>query len=325
MVFVFTSDDAGYAEMKARERIRKDHPDLDRSLDFARFDGTQDALTSVVEEALSLSFTGNRKQILLVNPTFLDEKKKRGGQSDKDIQSFIGYLNSPNPDTDLYVCREGALGRTPAGKALKAAADATDCPFPTGEDLVLFTMRLISDSGATCDRSTAQMIAERAGTGWWTLKNAVERLCLFTDRIRPSDVDQLVPRKLEDRIYTITENLLSGRPSEAVKSYRDLRRTRDALSILPFLFSDFRVDAQVNYLAGKRMSDSAIGEELGIKPYRARMVRQKTAGRLSYKICIKVLADLGRMEKNIKFDLDDPDIRIEEFLLNFSRRYIRRR
>ena len=326
MIVVYTSDDAGYAERKCRQRIAKDHPDLDREMDFVRFDAAQDPLTNIVSEAYSCTFTGETKVVLVANPNFLDERVKRSKtQTEKDLAAFEEYLKSPNPGTDLYLAVEGSLGRGSLAKLLKSKAEVTDAPLPKGEELALGAMKIAASLGSTIERAAANMVVERTGESWWTFYNAMEKLCLYTDHITAKTVDALIPRRLEDRIFMITEPLLNGRATEAITTYRDLRRNIEAIPILNYLFSEFRTDAQVLYLAERGLSDAEIGSSLSLNPYRAKMIRQKMRGRLSWRTCVRILDDLAQLEVDVKFELDDPDIRLETFLLTFRQRYVGRR
>lgn len=341
MVFVFSSDDPGFAEYQARQAILKDHPGLDLSISFSRFDGSQDSLSAILNSLESMSFFGGTRVVLVVNPLFLaDDKtrktgvrksaKKKAGQKDPDNgltreqKMFIQYLSSADSFSDLYICTDQKIGSGPLAQALKSSAQFKEYLLPQGEEATLLAMQLVSAAGSTIEREAATEVVARAGDSWWNLKNSIDKLSLYSDRIKLADVEALIPRKPEDRIYTITGFLLAGRGLEAVKSYRDLRRNRDPLSILPFLFSEFRLDAMTLYLNGRRLDYAAIASELKINSYRAKMILRNIRGRLTYARCIRILADLGRMERNIKFNLDDADIQIESFLLNFPRRYLGR-
>lgn len=319
MIIVFTSDDSGYCERVARRRIQKDHPDLDYSMDFVRLDLGVDSLTQLVSEAQTGTFTGEKKVILVVNPIFLKEEGRKKKSQDREVESFVSYLENPSSDTDIYICAGKTLGKTGCAKVLREKARLEDRPMPTGIERVQLANRIILDMGSTIQRDALNELVERAGDSYWSLRNACERLSLYSKDIDMEAVETLVPRKPEDRIYELTNLLLRGDASGAVGVYRDIRRNDPPINVLYFLFSDFRMDACVQYLFSSGMTEDQVADTMGIKPYRARMIRQKLGRKLSYEACLEILAQLADMEKSIKFDLDDPDIRIEEFLLSFGK------
>lgn len=323
MIKVLVSDDSGYCEAVAREQIRRKFPTLDYGSDLYRIDGYQDSLANLAQEASTPSFSGEGKVFLLTDCYYLtDGKGQKDFQTPVDIQAFAAYLKHPDPVNSLFICLVGKLGKSPLAKALKASgADFEDHPLPRGEQLAMEGMKIAAELGKNIDQTSAMEVVFRVGGDFRVFRNTIEKLCLYTDAIRLPDVEALVPRPLADNVFAIADALMSDEPLKALRSYRDLRRGGlDPIGFLPVLFSQFRFMAQVSYLAGHGLGSNRIASELNCRPGRVYMNLKKLKGR-TFTGLVAILADLGRMEKDIKFNLDDPDTSLENWFVSFAHRY----
>lgn len=302
--------------------IRKKAPDLDRELDFKRYDLSQDRLEAIVSEMSAPSFTGGAKVAIVKNVSFILVNNSKNIQTKRDMEAFDSFLSSPDPVNLVYLVMPLKTGNSNLAKKIKTHSIYVECPRPVGDELVMRIMAMASKAGSGIDRNTAAQIAQRAGDDWCLLRNTVAKLSVYTDKIDMAAVEALVPRKPEDRIFAITDAMFSGRTITALKAYRDMRKQgTDPLGCLAFFFSNFRFLAETLYLRRMRYSNDMAARRMEVSPYRVNAVLRQ-AGRMSSQTCVKILCELHDIEKGIKYDLDDGDNRIESFILNFSRNYL---
>lgn len=70
MIKVFQCEDEGYGRIFVNDAIKKDYPNLDRDMDYFHIDANLDSLQTLVDEALTMSFSGEDKVILLTGCDF---------------------------------------------------------------------------------------------------------------------------------------------------------------------------------------------------------------------------------------------------------------
>lgn len=323
MIKVFSCPDEGFCEYKTRKAIEKDNPSLDE-MNFSRYDCYQNSLSDIVSDCLSLTFTGDTKVVLMTNCYFVSEASPQGDdyQTSDDFKAFLKYLEKPNPSTNLYLILTGKAGKSPIAKALKKVGEFTDIPALNLDNLALEGKALARANRCEMDLDAAKEVASRVSLNWNAYLNSVNKLCLYTGKITMNEVDLLVKKKPEDNVFSISNALLSGNGVLAVSKYRDLRKGGlNGLAFLGILYAQFSFMAQVAFLVGKGYNDNAIASKLGCSSGRVYM-NKKNLVRIQYRSLIAMLADLGCLEKNVKFDLDDIDMRLELFFLQFKEHYL---
>lgn len=322
MIKVFVSDDDGYALAAAEAAIKTDYPKLDRSLDFQRFDAFQDSLSQLCADSAAYSFSGSTKVFLLTDCLFFTDQRKVANtyQTEADLKALLAYLKSPSPDSSWYVVLPLKAGRNPFGKALKAVGTFLDVPVPKGIDLALLGIRMANRQGVTWDKDAALALVDRTENDYRSFVNEIQKVSLSGKHVTLADVTALVPRRLEDNVFAICDDLIGHRPLKAIQGYRDLRHNGlDPIGFLPVLMAQFRFIALVSAQIGLGKSDAEISDALSCSMGRVYHTREKATA-IPFPKAIRILAELGRLETNVKFNLDDADNAMELFFMKFQPR-----
>lgn len=322
MIKVFQSEDEGFGRIYVNQAIEKDHPKLDKSMDYFHFDANFDSLANLVDEAMMPSFSGEGKVLLLTGCDFLSKLKRKGGPTKDDIDGFTAYLKNPEPSSSLYILVVGKVLRGECLNALKKTATFFDVSAPSEGDFVSSGQRIAKEQKKTIDKDACLLIKKRVGNDFRTYVNTVRMLLEYTKDVREEDVKTLVKEPLDTNVFGLTDHLLHNETKKALALYRDLIQGGNLpLSLLPLLMSQFRFLFEVSYLKAKKMNQYAIASALGVKPGRVGYSFDKIQ-RIPPSAFIQMMADLSSMEKEIKFDLDDADNRMELYILGFGK-YLR--
>jgi DNA polymerase III delta subunit len=284
-----------------------------------------------VAAAAASSFFGTKKCVLVTDCYFLSsdmDKAPASFDKQQDYQALINYLEHPNPDTDLYLLTQGKLAASgkekPFMEAVRKYAEISDessSPM-SEEELAQWGLRYVGEKKADIDHASLIELVERSSNDYLLLKNNLDKLLCYTDKIRASDLDDLVAPKIENSVFKVVNCLFRNAMREAVKDYRDLRQQGiQMITLLSIFASQFRFLYQVAHLVSIRMNDIDMYKELGCSPTKIKYAR-KDVGLLPASAILAMMAELGEIEYHVKFDLDDGDVLMELFLVNFRRNYL---
>lgn len=348
MIKVFYGPDSGYTLHCVEKMLKKDLKKEEYE-SIIRFDGYKDLTYSVVEDCSSISLFGEKKIVLFTNCYFLSSSSNRKSPftdaQQGDYKAFKEYLSSPNCDSDLYLLVDGSLKKS--GDLYNALQEGSEvyleeCRLPTDEEYLLFVNKMAKEENKTIDSDAAKMLLERSRTisspsgfgmkqvDYLTFLNSAKKLFTYTSHVRSEDVKELVYRPLDDNVFDIVKKLLNKDTIGALSAYSDLRKSGiEVLGILPAFASKFKDCALTKYLIEMSYDNNTIADILGkiqgktIKPGSI-FYRKKELQGISFSTFLTILSDLSKLEKDVKFYLDDADTRMELFLSLFSEKYLKR-
>jgi DNA polymerase-3 subunit delta len=333
MITVYFGPDSGLLSVTAESDLEKTLSENELRA-VVKYDGYKDPVADFVSDASSLSLFGEKKVLLFADAYFLTDstRKEKGGikESDQDYDGLLSYLKDPDPNTDLLFLVPGNLNAKNAiVKALKdAGASFYDCENPSLEDYVALALKSAKKEKKAIDRDAAVLLYQFTEGDYLLFVHSLDKLLTYTDHVMAADVRTLVYQPLETNVFEIVSDLLERKESRSILIYRDLRKAgNDPLAILPVLVSQFRFMALAKYLIEKGESDDEIARELSgkgttVNPKRLYYTRKDTKY-LTFKVLLRILAELFDIEEGIKKKSDSGDERIELFLALFGKKYLR--
>lgn len=328
MIYFFYGPDSTLLSQKVKTEVRG-KVDISDQLQFIKFNSFQDTVQDVVMESLSTSFLGEPKVVVLENCYFLSNSKEKVPPLDKqqDFKSLIDYINFPNPDTNLYLLMVGKPNKkSEIVSLLEKKAIVVEVNNLTDEEFVETANALAKEYNGDIDRESVTEIVKRSGRDYTMFVNNVRKLFTYTNQIRIMDVQQLVNNPLSDDVFSLFESLINNdRPTQAIRITRNLfKMGYDTYKLLPVLASQFSFLAEVAYLDSRGSREKEIADSLRCHPYRVKCSRRNLKY-LDFNIIIEIMADLSELERNLKYNLDDPQTALELFICNFRRNYLMRK
>ena len=324
MINVYFGDDAGLTSAQ----MGKDAGKLSRQFgaEIIKYDAFQHPVLDVVSECQTLSLTGERKIVCFENCYFLSSKQIKGSIPDKqqDFDSLEDYVKYPNDLCDLYMSVPGPLNQTNAiVKLLKGSGvKMVNCTQLTESDYVDMAIRKAGEEGKKITRDACKELLKLTGNDYLMYRNSLDLLLTYTDNVTIDDVDKMIHHPLEDDVFLIVTSFVRGDRSKAIRVYRDLREGgREPLTLIAVFANQFRFMAMVRYLIEQGEDNDSIARELSrgsvkVNPNRIYYTRKDTKN-IPYSSFLRILAELGRIEEEVKLRGDDADDRIELFLAEF--------
>lgn len=347
MIKIFFGPDSGYTLHSVEKKLKKSLSKEEYE-EIIRFDGYKDLTQSVVEDASSISLFGDKKNILFTNCYFLSSQTNRKSPftdaQQGDYKALIEYFSAPSADTDFYLVVDGNLKKSgPLYETLQDSAEVflEECSLPSDDDYQMLASKMAKDDGKEIDSDAIKILISRCRTtpsssgfgmksvDYLTFVNSMDKLLTYTKHITSESVKELIYRPLEDNVFEIISKLMNKDTQGALYTYQDLRKNGiDVLGMLPAFASKFRDYAFVKYLIEMSYDNNQIADILGkiqnkkIKPGSI-YYRKKELANISFKAFLLILSDLSELEKDIKYHMDDSDIRMELFLSLFVEKYLK--
>ena len=322
---VLTGDDMGQFELlKSRflEKVDFDSADLN----YTYFDMKEASYSDVELDLVSLPFFADEKVVILDGFLDLTTSKKRY-LSDQELQSFEDYLASPSDMTRLVIFAPGKLdSKRRLVKILKRDGHLLEAVELKEKDLRAYFSKEIQKLGLDLAPSVFDQILVKSGFQFAEISKNLAFLKDYKSdgQIDSADIDEALPKTLQDNIFDLTQLTLSGQLDAARSLVRDLTlQGEDEVKLLAIMLSQFRTYTQVRILADSGRVETQIVSDLAaylgrkVNPYQVKFAlrdsRRLTLPQLKQAMLYLIEADF-----QIKSGVYDKDYLLDLALLKLA-------
>lgn len=326
-VYVLYGDEPWLMDEFVRQAVERLVPKGVRDLNVDRVDLAEVPLDELLDQAETLPFMAEYRILVGKNALFLTGTN-RGGKVEHDVERLEAYVGKPAGHAVVFLLVPGKLDeRRKIVKQLKKQAAVIPCQTLDKEALSRWLVRQAQGRGLALTAELIDLLMERAGQQMTRLEQEIEKLALYAGKRKPTreEVERLVPRTLEEDIFTMVNGLLEGHPERAFRTYYGLLdKKEEPLKMLGLLAYQFRLLLQVHYYLQRGYSDAQIAKTLGLHPYpvkrACRLVQQK--GDELASAASDLLQQLARLDRAMKTGQTQEErvADLELFLLVASRR-----
>lgn len=243
---------------------------LNNSYDLIKIDCLEDSIITLLQELKTTPFLTDYRVVELKNPKFLTKE-----DVDKRLlDEFLNYLKNPL-QTTIFIMVISPIEFTKLNKEkvfehLKKCCDILDLV----EDISNIDS-IIDDNfkGYSVDSEAKRELMLRTEGDYLRINAEIEKLKIYkypqTD-IKYSDVDILVSRDLEDKVFLLTQAIIKKSKMEALNLYNDFKKSgiTEAM-ILSSIINKFQELYQVKLMMSNKYSKEMIAEEFHVKQGRA--------------------------------------------------------
>lgn len=313
------------ATIKSRiNKILKSSLDVVDEMNFVKYNGQNSLVQEFVDDANYLPLGYDKKVIVVENCYFLlSPKPKNKIESDQDYETLKNYIKASNPDCELIltVVSSQLDSKNEIFQLIKEHGNIVQIVDPGVEEWKEYVKKYCKENlGMKIDNDALEELTNRTSGDVALLQNNAKKLALYKEHIRYEDVVLMVARPLEDNSFLIFNYLTQGKNGDALALFRDLKSNNvQPVVLIKQVSNQFRLLNQISYLAKKGYSDEEIGQELNIKPIRAKIMK-KSLSTVSEKCIYRTLDELFNLDYQIKSGQVDHYYAFELFLINFKRR-----
>lgn len=224
-------------------------------------------------------------------------------------------------DTVKLVLIEPTLDkRTSTYKALKAAVEIKEFPAWTDRDATqagAWVVHYAKDQGVDVPRAAAAHLVARIGVDQWQLSQAIAILQLAeTDGpVTTTLINELIVPSLEENVFQLLEDALSGRAEDIPEVINSLKLTEDPHRLMALISS------QIVSLAAVVLApdDADPAKDFGVHPFVVSKLRR-------YRSSLGIAGALGMVKVTAQADADlksskaEPWVLVERLLMKLAYR-----
>nr|WP_295349272.1 DNA polymerase III subunit delta [uncultured Streptococcus sp.] len=318
-ILVLTGEDVGQFEWLKKDILQKIAYDPS-DLNYSYFDMKETSYAVVELDLVSLPFFADEKIVILDHLLDLTTAKKRV-LTDEDLKQFESYLEMPSESTKLVIFAEGKLdSKRRLVKLLKREAQIVEAATPKDQDLKRYFASQAQELGLKFVGDALDQLLLKSGYDFGELQKNLALLQAYKEdgQITLEDVEEAVPKTLQDNIFDLTQMILKRQIDQASNLVKDLRlQGEDEIKLIAIMLGQFRLFIQVKILSEEGQPESQIVTSLSdlsgrkINPYQVKFALRDSR-RLSLPFLKQAMITLietdyaiksGKYDKDYLFDL----------------------
>lgn len=318
-ILVLTGEDVGQFEWLKKDILQKIAYDPS-DLNYSYFDMKEASYAEVELDLVSLPFFADEKIVILDHLLDLTTAKKRV-LTDEDLKQFESYLEMPSESTKLVIFAEGKLdSKRRLVKLLKREAQIVEAATPKDQDLKRYFASQAQELGLKFVGDALDQLLLKSGYDFGELQKNLALLQAYKEdgQITLEDVEEAVPKTLQDNIFDLTQMILKRQIDQASNLVKDLRlQGEDEIKLIAIMLGQFRLFIQVKILSEEGQPESQIVTSLSdlsgrkINPYQVKFALRDSR-RLSLPFLKQAMITLietdyaiksGKYDKDYLFDL----------------------
>lgn len=318
-ILVLTGEDVGQFEWLKKDILQKIAYDPS-DLNYSYFDMKETSYAVVELDLVSLPFFADEKIVILDHLLDLTTAKKRV-LTDEDLKQFESYLEMPSESTKLVIFAEGKLdSKRRLVKLLKREAQIVEAATPKDQDLKRYFASQAQELGLKFVGDALDQLLLKSGYDFGELQKNLALLQAYKEdgQITLEDVEEAVPKTLQDNIFDLTQMILKRQIDQASSLVKDLRlQGEDEIKLIAIMLGQFRLFIQVKILSEEGQPESQIVTSLSdlsgrkINPYQVKFALRDSR-RLSLPFLKQAMITLietdyaiksGKYDKDYLFDL----------------------
>lgn len=318
-ILVLTGEDVGQFEWLKKDILQKIAYDPS-DLNYSYFDMKETSYAVVELDLVSLPFFADEKIVILDHLLDLTTAKKRV-LTDEDLKQFESYLEYPSESTKLVIFAEGKLdSKRRLVKLLKREAQIVEAATPKDQDLKRYFASQAQELGLKFVGDALDQLLLKSGYDFGELQKNLALLQAYKEdsQVTLEDVEEAVPKTLQDNIFDLTKMILKRQIDQASNLVKDLRlQGEDEIKLIAIMLGQFRLFTQVKILSEEGQPESQIVTSLSdlsgrkINPYQVKFALRDSR-RLSLSFLKQAMLTLietdyaiksGKYDKDYLFDL----------------------
>ncbi|MBA4600781.1 DNA polymerase III subunit delta [Thermoactinomyces mirandus] len=324
--YFFFGTESFLIEETVRWMKKKWMPSDDPFGNFVSLDLEETPVQTLVQEAETLPFFGDRRFIVGNHAQFLTSKKTQTGLK-HDLDSLLKYLEDPLSSSIVVITvnSEQLDKRKKVVKALLKKACTIEFSPLKGKKLMQWVDRRFKQLDVHIDTAALKEFILLVGSDLQLLNQECMKLAAYAGKegtVTAEAVSMLVPRTLEHDVFKLTEKIAERQIGQAFMIWQDLLfQKEEPVRILALIVRQFRLMLQVKTLAKKGMSDKEMARFLKVHPYPVKLALRHGARFSESQLC-QLLMSAILADQEIKSGKMDKVLAVERLLLSIHQAFV---
>lgn len=322
LITLVTGEDIGqYSQLKSRlmTQIAFDKDDLT----YSYFDMSETAYQDAEMDLLSLPFFAEQKVVIFDHLLDITTNKK-SFLKEKDLKAFEAYLENPLETTRLIIFAPGKLdSKRRLVKLLKRDALILEASPLKEAELRTYFQKYSHQLGLGFESGAFDQLLLKSNDDFSQIMKNMAFLKAYkkSGTVSLADIEQAIPKSLQDNIFDLTRLVLRGKIDAARDLIHDLRLSgEDDIKLIAIMLGQFRLYLQLAILAKEGKSEqqlvTSLSETLGrrVNPYQVKYAI-KDSRMLSLKELAFVVKTLIETDYQIKTGIYEKQYLVDITLL----------
>ncbi len=298
---------------EALQALREFYLELDPSgSGIEIFSGKNTRPDEIVGSANTASFFSDKLIIVEDVPYFQD------GQGEA-LEVFYEYFANPNPATCLVFIAQNVHRGRKFYKALERNGVLIEFSSPRkNQDWLVWLEGELRARGKNMSPAVKNLFLEWGGHQVGILSQELDKLALYVEgkEIKGEDIKSIVPQAVEATIFELLDAVASRSTKVAMEKLQQVLRQEHPLKVLTMLARQVRLLLGASAMREQGKSEREAPRLLGIKPYEAQKIWQKSA-RLPWNQLAWALQECLETDVAIKTGKGDPVFLLELMVTKF--------
>lgn len=267
-----------YLQTAAQQQFEQILSPEEKELNFSQYNLSETPLSTVLDDAMSVPFFGDRRLVFLTNPLFLAGERDKINQQ---YDGFIKYINNPTLTTILVIFAPYAKldERKKVVKVLRNQATIVDTAKLSERAAREAFQYELKQHKVKITSQALQMLIQRTDADFSLMMAQLPKLLLYAQtskEITNNAIENLVTPKLEDNVFDLVNAILRRNAQLALKQYKMLiLQQEDPIKLNAVLLNQFRLLLQVKIMQDKGYSQGTLAAKLKVHPYRIKIALQQ--------------------------------------------------
>ncbi|WP_270179348.1 DNA polymerase III subunit delta [Alkalihalobacillus sp. CinArs1] len=280
-VYLLTGTEAFLIHDLVKLIIEKGLPEEEREFSLATYDLNETPVQEAIEEAETMPFLGEKRIVILKNPTFLTAVKDKS-KVEHNIDVLVKYAENPSPFTILIIEApyEKLDERKKLVKSLKKSGAFVKAEALQDHHLGDWLQLRAKELNVTLDKEGEERLVQLIGSHLMLLQQEIDKMALYVGEggtVSEDIVDLLVARTLENDIFALIDRIVRKDLNTAFRILYDLLKiNEEPIKILSLIGRQFRIIYQVSELAKRGYGQKQMASQLKLHPYAVKIAHQQS-------------------------------------------------
>ncbi len=303
-----------YLKRQYRDKFLQALTDPEDTMNFHRFEGNKIDVQEVVSLADTLPFFADYRTILIMD----------SGWFKSSCEEMAEYLKRPSETARFLFVEKEVDKRGKMYKTLNKEGADIEFKEMVKPSVHRWMAGIAAREGKKISADAMELLTQRVGLDMGSIHNEMEKLLSYThdrNQIAEADVEALVARSLEDRVFEMVEAIVGKQQKKALMLYYDLlalqKRPNDVLYLLTRQFNQMM---QARELKDKGYDKSGIAKKMKLPANQTFLADKypRQASGYSLEGLKKIVTDCVETEEAIKSGRIADKLGVELLIVKYS-------
>lgn len=295
----------------------------EKEFNLSVFDMYEEAIETAIEDAETLPFIGEKRVVIIKDPVFLTGQKEKS-KVDHNLARLEQYLESPSPDTIvIFTGNYDKLDeRKKIVKLLKKNGETFHASLMDEKAISAWVRSRVTVENKEIDDGSIHLLLQLVGPKLMLLSNEIDKLMVYVGEDRVIDqtvIKNLVPRTLEQNVFSLIDRIVKRNTEEALLFFYDLlEQKEEPIKILSLLATQFRLIYQVKELYKRGYGQNQTAGYLKVHPFRVKLAGEQANGFTEEELQ-NIMNHLADIDYKMKTGKMDKKLLLELFILQINK------